>query len=79
MKYNILFIMLHSTTFYHLASSYEELWEKFCMGSTTDEFPILHGLKFETDPVSLFALATRKQSLKSAANSIESGLNKVPN
>lgn len=36
MKYNILFIMLYSTTFYHLASSYEELWEKFCMGSTTD-------------------------------------------
>lgn len=49
------------------------------MESTIDEFSILHGLTFETDHISLFALATRKQSLKSAANSIESGLNKVLN
>lgn len=50
------------------------------MQSTTDSLPILNALKFETDPFSLFAFATRKQTVKSVAklNSTGSGLKQGP-
>lgn len=38
------------------------------MQPTTDSLSILNALKFEIEPVSLFAFATRKQTVKSIAS-----------